>query len=62
MLLLDALRAKLMDPDEKVRTAVCKLYHDIDYETALHHVSVEQLRALAGRAADKKVRDPPVDS
>lgn len=44
-----------MDPDEKVRAAVCKVYSQLDYETALHHVSVEQLRAVAGRGVDKKV-------
>ncbi|CAL1708691.1 unnamed protein product [Somion occarium] len=51
----DALGAKLLDPDEKVRAAVCKLYSQLDYETALHHVSAEQLKAVAGRGLDKKV-------
>jgi sister-chromatid-cohesion protein PDS5 len=55
----DALKSKLMDPDEKVRAAVCKVYSQLDYETALHHVSVAQLQAVAGRCADKKVRDAP---
>lgn len=44
-----------MDPDEKVRAAVCKLYAASDYETALH-LDVEQLRLVAGRCLDKKVR------
>lgn len=52
----DALQSKLLDPDEKVRAAVCKAYGQIDYETALHHVSEQQLRAIAGRGVDKKVR------
>jgi sister-chromatid-cohesion protein PDS5 len=52
----EALLAKLLDPDDKVRTAACRLYSQIDYETALHHVSGEQLRVLAGRGLDKKVR------
>ncbi|KAH9928578.1 armadillo-type protein [Amylocystis lapponica] len=50
----EALGSKLLDPDEKVRAAVCKLYSQLDYETALHHVSEEQLRSLAGRGLDKK--------
>ena len=52
----DSLHAKLLDPDEKVRAAVCKIYGQIDYETALHHVSESQLRAVSERVADKKVR------
>jgi sister-chromatid-cohesion protein PDS5 len=46
-----------LDPDEKVRAAVCKLYAELDYETTLHYVSEEQLRALGERAMDKKVRN-----
>jgi sister-chromatid-cohesion protein PDS5 len=52
---LDALSSKLLDPDEKVRAAVCKIYSQLDYETALLHVSKEQLQAVASRGADKKV-------
>ena len=44
-----------MDPDEKVRAAACKLYSQLDYEAALHHVSEAQLRTVAGRGMDKKV-------
>ncbi|KAF7430453.1 hypothetical protein PC9H_006160 [Pleurotus ostreatus] len=40
----DALNSKLFDPDEKIRGAVCKLYSQLDYETALHHVSDKQLK------------------
>ncbi|EMD34698.1 hypothetical protein CERSUDRAFT_116889 [Gelatoporia subvermispora B] len=50
----EALQQKLFDPDEKIRAAVCKLYSQLDYETALHHVSEAQLRAVAGRGLDKK--------
>ncbi|KAJ7619999.1 hypothetical protein DFH06DRAFT_1341826 [Mycena polygramma] len=39
----EALASKLFDPDDK-----------LDYETALHHVKAEQLRAVAGRGLDKK--------
>ncbi|CCM05112.1 uncharacterized protein FIBRA_07319 [Fibroporia radiculosa] len=49
-----ALDAKLYDPDEKVRAAVCKLFSQLDYETALHHVSEDQLRSVIGRGLDKK--------
>ncbi len=52
----EALALKLFDPDERVRAAVCKLYGQLDYETALHHVTVEQLKTVAGRGLDKKVR------
>ncbi|KAI0064905.1 cohesin-associated protein Pds5 [Artomyces pyxidatus] len=50
----EAMQAKLLDPDEKVRAAVCKLYSQLDYEAALHHVSQQQLRNVAGRSLDKK--------
>ena len=52
----EALRLKLLDPDDKIRAAVCKLFGQLDYETALHHVSVDQLKDVAGRGLDKKVR------
>jgi hypothetical protein len=52
----ETLGAKLLDPDEKVRAAVCKLYSQLDYETALHHVSEAQLRRVAERGLDKKVK------
>lgn len=57
LLSTDALDTKLLDPDEKVRAAVCKLYSQLDYETALHHVSPDKLKAVAGRGLDKKVLD-----
>ncbi|KAF8970162.1 armadillo-type protein [Flammula alnicola] len=50
----DLLKAKIFDPDEKVRAASCKVYSHLDYEGALHHVSEEQLRAVVGRGLDKK--------
>ncbi|PIL27726.1 hypothetical protein GSI_10879 [Ganoderma sinense ZZ0214-1] len=50
----EALRLKLLDPDDKIRAAVCKLFGQLDYETALHHVSVDQLKDVAGRGLDKK--------
>lgn len=53
--LAEMLNAKVLDPDEKVRAAACKLYSQLDYEAALHHVSEAQLRAVAGRGKDKKV-------
>ncbi|KAG8679334.1 hypothetical protein FRC08_017041 [Ceratobasidium sp. 394] len=43
-----------MDPDDKVRAAVCKVFSQIDYEAALHHVSKTQLQDLAGRCLDRK--------
>ncbi|KAF6757823.1 cohesin-associated protein Pds5 [Ephemerocybe angulata] len=48
------LKEKVLDPDEKVRAAVCKVYSQLDYESALHHVSQEQIQAIAGRGLDKK--------
>ncbi|KAJ3508895.1 hypothetical protein NLJ89_g5509 [Agrocybe chaxingu] len=50
----ELLRLKIYDPDEKVRAATCKIYSQLDYETALRHVSEEQLKTVVGRALDKK--------
>ncbi|CAE6427478.1 unnamed protein product [Rhizoctonia solani] len=50
----EALKGKFMDPDDKVRAAVCKLFSQIDYEAALHHVTKSQLEELAGRCLDRK--------
>uniref|UniRef100_D8QDI4 Uncharacterized protein n=1 Tax=Schizophyllum commune (strain H4-8 / FGSC 9210) TaxID=578458 RepID=D8QDI4_SCHCM len=50
----EALQSKLLDPDEKVRAAVCRVYAQLDYETVLHHVGEDQLRAIAGRGVDKR--------
>ncbi|KAI0037137.1 cohesin-associated protein Pds5 [Vararia minispora EC-137] len=49
-----ALAAKLLDPDEKVRAAVCRIVGGLDYETALHHVSEELLKGVGSRGLDKK--------
>ncbi|KAF8506492.1 armadillo-type protein [Hysterangium stoloniferum] len=50
----ELLRTKLLDMDDKVRAATCKLYSQLDYETALHHVTETQLRAVGERCMDKK--------
>ncbi|KAG8711503.1 hypothetical protein FRC11_002628, partial [Ceratobasidium sp. 423] len=50
----EALKGKFTDPDDKVRAAVCKLFSQIDYEAALHHVTKSQLEELAGRCLDRK--------
>jgi sister-chromatid-cohesion protein PDS5 len=52
---IEALHSKILDPDDKVRASACKVYGQIDYETALHHVSVSQLKELCSRFLDKKV-------
>ncbi|GJJ10554.1 hypothetical protein Clacol_004781 [Clathrus columnatus] len=51
----DTLRIKLLDPDDKVRAATCKVYAQLDFETALHHVSMSQLKAISERTLDKKL-------
>jgi len=54
-LIAEALEAKMLDGDDKVRAAACKVYAHLDYEATLHHVSTEQLRRLAERMLDTKV-------
>jgi len=48
-----AFLGKLIDPDEKVRVAACKLYIQLNYETAVHHVSESQLRSVAERVIER---------
>ncbi|KAF8605742.1 cohesin-associated protein Pds5 [Ceratobasidium sp. AG-I] len=50
----EALKGKFMDPDDRVRAAVCKVFSQIGYEAALHHVTKAELEALAGRCLDRK--------
>ncbi|KZO98450.1 hypothetical protein CALVIDRAFT_495831 [Calocera viscosa TUFC12733] len=50
----DILRRKLLDPDEKVRVAACKVCSRLDYEAVLQHISVDTLKVIGGRTLDKK--------
>lgn len=50
------MKTKILDPDEKVRQAVCKVYGELDYETAAYHVGEDMLMAVGHRCLDTKVR------
>ncbi|KAG8757054.1 hypothetical protein FRC14_002423 [Serendipita sp. 396] len=50
----EAMKLKAMDPEEKIRAAVCKALGELDYETAAYHVSEELLRVIANRCLDKR--------
>ncbi|KAF8325800.1 armadillo-type protein [Cantharellus anzutake] len=50
----EVLRSKMLDTDDKVRAAACRIYSHMDYETALHNVTTDQLKELAQRILDKK--------
>ena len=52
----EAMKAKICDPDDKVRAAVCKAYGDLDFETAAYHASESMLRLIGDRLLDKKVK------
>jgi len=45
----------MSDPDEKVRIAFCKIFSQIDYESALKLVDKELLEVLGSRCRDRKV-------
>ncbi|RSH92189.1 hypothetical protein EHS25_008604 [Saitozyma podzolica] len=49
-----ALRDRVHDSDEKVRAAVCRVIGLVEYETALHNLSDETLRAIGSRMSDKR--------
>lgn len=50
-----SLTLKMLDPDEKVRAAACRVFGTFDYEIVLHHVGKPTLEVLLGRVVDKKV-------
>ncbi|WWD21518.1 hypothetical protein CI109_106004 [Kwoniella shandongensis] len=45
---------RMEDADERVRAAICKVIGALDYETALHHLSILTLQAVGARMSDKK--------
>ncbi|KAI5477658.1 hypothetical protein MNV49_006044 [Pseudohyphozyma bogoriensis] len=49
-----AMEAVLEDPDDRVRTAACSVFEDLDFETASNHVTLATMKALAKRCSDKK--------
>jgi sister-chromatid-cohesion protein PDS5 len=49
---------RIHDADERVRAAICKVIGNVDFETALHHISEETLKAVGGRMSDKRVSSP----
>ncbi|TXT14456.1 uncharacterized protein COLE_00649 [Cutaneotrichosporon oleaginosum] len=55
---------RIHDSDERVRAAICKVLGSLSYETALHHVSDQLLKAVGGRVSDKKslVRSEAINS
>ena len=55
MLPVEGLAEKLVDPDEKVRAAACKMIGEFDYETSLHHIQKNTLIQVGHRCRDKKV-------
>lgn len=52
---LAELADRIQDSDERVRAAICKVLGSVDYDTALHHLSADTMRAVGGRVSDKKV-------
>jgi sister-chromatid-cohesion protein PDS5 len=49
---------RVQDAEEKVRAALCRVFGQLDYETALHHIDVQSLKAIGNRSSDKKVSCP----
>ncbi|WVQ98079.1 hypothetical protein IAU59_005201 [Kwoniella sp. CBS 9459] len=45
---------RISDSDERVRAAVCRVIGSLDYETALHHISLQTLEQISVRMSDKK--------
>ena len=50
------MRLRLVDTDDKVRTAACAAFGRLDYETALHALDKDTITELLERMSDKRVR------
>ncbi|EJT99367.1 hypothetical protein DACRYDRAFT_96151 [Dacryopinax primogenitus] len=50
----EILQRKLLDPDEKVRVAACKVCSRLDVEIVLQYISIDTLKVIGGRTLDKK--------
>lgn len=64
-MLLSVTASKLLvDTDDKVRIAACRVFLALDYETACHHVSTNILKELGDRCKDRKagVREVAFDT
>ncbi|GJJ73906.1 sister chromatid cohesion protein PDS5 [Entomortierella parvispora] len=52
--LREGLEQKIVDPDERIRAATCKVIGEFDYETSLHHIQKSTLTQVGHRCRDKK--------
>ena len=49
------MRLRLVDTDDKVRTAACAAFGRLDYETAFHALDKDTITELLERMSDKRV-------
>ena len=55
MFLIEYLKARLLDPEEKVRAAVCRVIGEMNLDHVIDHVDMKLLQEIAERCKDKKV-------
>ena len=53
-LCVDGLLTRLVDTDEKVRSAACRVIESLDYQTAKQRLSIPVIRSFSERCRDKK--------
>ncbi|KZV76642.1 hypothetical protein PENSPDRAFT_598127 [Peniophora sp. CONT] len=60
----EGMKSKLLDPDERVRKAVCRVVGGLEWEVVLRGISIEVLKAVAERGLDKRpaVRQAALDA
>ena len=51
------MRLRLVDTDDKVRTAACAAFGRLDYETAFHALDKDAITELLERMSDKRVSE-----
>lgn len=52
---IEYLKARLLDPEEKVRAVVCRVIGEMNLDHVIDHVDIKLLQEIAERCKDKKV-------
>lgn len=56
VLLLEYLKDRLLDPEEKVRAVACRVIGEMSLDHIIDHVDIKLLQEIAARCKDKKVK------
>lgn len=54
--LIEYLKDRLLDPEEKVRAVACRVIGEMNLDHIIDHVDIKLLQEIAARCKDKKVK------